>query len=286
MSVYKLNRSPVCSRVRSPWAIKVVKSTSSELIKSQLRQEATILKDLNHPNIVGFRAVTKDARGEICLALEVCTSSLGDMIEARNENGLSVFPARNIAIVAYDIAKAFNYLHNEAKILHCDVKSYNILVQEDFKVCKLCDFNIALPLESDGTVKKEHIISASSLGTAPWMAPEVTLDNELSTKSDIYSYGLVLWEMIALTVPPLPEDEDEFDLSSIEVSVLDDSELDNSDSSCFKCVDWRPELPAQEYSQNYNSIFELFYCCTVRDPECRPSADLLVKVSEEILRNV
>ncbi|GJQ71547.1 hypothetical protein Trydic_g11255 [Trypoxylus dichotomus] len=286
ISVYKLNRSPVCSRVQSPWAIKIVRSTSNKTIRNRLRNEAAILRKLNHPNIVGFRAVTNDARGEVCLALEACTSSLGDMIEARNEKELMAFPARTIAIVAYDIAKAFNYLHNTAYILHCDVKSYNILIQEDFKVCKLCDFDIALPLEPDGTVNKEHILNASSLGTAPWMAPEVALDNSPSTKSDIYSYGLVLWEMIALTVPPLCEDEYESDSSYLEESKLDSSESDNSilNSSCFKRKDWRPELPAQEYSQDYNNIFELFYCCTMKEPEYRPAADLLVKVSEEILQ--
>lgn len=49
-----------------------------------------------------------------------------------------------------DISKALDYLHNEAKILHGDIKSPNVLVKDDFEICKLCDFGVSLPLNKDG----------------------------------------------------------------------------------------------------------------------------------------
>lgn len=279
VSVYKLNRSPVCTQVRSPWAIKkILKVKSNEKLRNRLRNEAKILKKLNHPNIIGFRALTKDNRGEVCLALEACTISLGDLIETRSEEGLAAFPAYNIALVIRDIAKAFNYLHNKAYILHCDVKSYNILIQGKFAICKLCDFDIALPLNPDGTVSPEFISENVPLGTGPWMAPETCLHSIVSTKSDIYSYGLVIWEMVALTVPPLPEDENS---SYTELPELNAS---NSSIDGLKCIDWRPELPAQEFTEDYDQVLEVFYCCTEKNPEYRPNATLLEEVGEEILQ--
>ncbi|KAK9707705.1 Protein tyrosine and serine/threonine kinase [Popillia japonica] len=255
ISVYKLNRSPTCTQVRSPWAVKILKS-KSETIKTRLRHEISILKKLKHPNVVGFRAVGTDSQGEICLALETCTASLGDKIEARVDAGLLAYPPKNIAIVAYDISKALNYLHNEAYILHCDVKSYNILVQGDFEIW-----------------------------TGPWMAPETALESVVSTKSDIYSYGLVLWEMIALTVPPMPDEIDNGNLSNIEDALdISDYCASDLDSSTLQCIDWRPELPAQEFSEDYYGIFELFFCCTDKIPDNRPTAIVAEKLSEEIFK--
>ncbi|KAI4461407.1 mitogen-activated protein kinase kinase kinase 20-related [Holotrichia oblita] len=279
VSVYKLNRSPVCTQVRSPWAVKILKS-KSETIKTRLRHEISVLKKLKHPNIVGFRAVGKDSQGEVCLALETITCSLGDKIEARVDAGLLAYPPKNIAVVAYDIAKALNYLHNVAYILHCDVKSYNVLVQGDFEICKLCDFNIALPLDVNGKVNDRFISEDIPLGTGPWMAPETALESVVSTKSDIYSYGLVLWEMIALTVPPLPEETDSENLSS----ARDAFDISDLDSTTLQCIDWRPELPAQEFSEDYYGIMELFFCCTDKSPANRPTASVVEKLSEEIFK--
>lgn len=284
ISVYKLNRSPTCTQVRSPWAVKILKS-KSETIKTRLRHEISILKKLKHPNVVGFRAVGTDSQGEICLALETCTASLGDKIEARVDAGLLAYPPKNIAIVAYDISKALNYLHNEAYILHCDVKSYNILVQGDFEICKLCDFNIALPLDGNSKVNDKLISEDIPLGTGPWMAPETALESVVSTKSDIYSYGLVLWEMIALTVPPMPDEIDNGNLSNIEDALdISDYCASDLDSSTLQCIDWRPELPAQEFSEDYYGIFELFFCCTDKIPDNRPTAIVAEKLSEEIFK--
>jgi PDZ-binding kinase len=95
----------------------------------RLKDEAEILKKLNHPNIVGFRAFVKAVDGRDCLAMEECDTSVGDLIESRSDDGLGPFPAENIRRVALDVAKALDYLHNTCHILHGDVKSFNILVK-------------------------------------------------------------------------------------------------------------------------------------------------------------
>lgn len=73
-----LERSPKVGFVRSPWAVKKwLKGRSNEKNDGRLRLEADVLRRLNHPNIVGFRAFTKGADGKPCLAMEALDMSLG-----------------------------------------------------------------------------------------------------------------------------------------------------------------------------------------------------------------
>lgn len=71
---------------------------------------------------------------------------------------------------------------------------------------KLCDFGVSLPLKSDGTLHKIKGCKALYVGTPSWSAPEVLKGEEclgavITSKADIFSYGLVLWEMMTLSLP-------------------------------------------------------------------------------------
>jgi PDZ-binding kinase len=76
----------------------------------------------------------------------------------------------------------------------------------DFEVIKLCDFGVAVPLKANGEMGTEA--GAEYVGTLLWSAPEVLRQDGLipiTNKADMFSYGLVLWEMIALRPPHLDE---------------------------------------------------------------------------------
>jgi PDZ-binding kinase len=130
-----LKRSPKVGIYQSPWAVKRVRRTNKEAnidfddYALRLKDEAEILKKLNHPNIVGFRAFVKTDDGRDCLAMEECDISVGDLIESRSDDGLGPFPAENILKVALDVSKALDYLHKECHLLHGDIKSFNVLVK-------------------------------------------------------------------------------------------------------------------------------------------------------------
>lgn len=231
VTVYRLDHSD--GNERSPWAIKKLSkkckeglpSLQSNLYRSRMIQEAAILRALKHRNIVGFRSIVKDiSTGDNSIALECCTISLGDMLERRlNKGNNEPLPVSKMKIVLRDIGRALDYLHTEALLLHGDIKSHNILVKGDFEICKLCDFGVSLPLEREtGEVNMKANPHLKYVGTTIWTAPEVLMGTDIiSNRADIFSYGLVVYEMIAL-VPP-------FTLDIGEVSVDDVQEHNNDE---------------------------------------------------------
>lgn len=93
--MYELKRSPYLSKFRSPWALKKLEKRlhrNNKEHRKRLTVEAEVLRQLRHPNIVGFRGLWKGSDGEPCLAMEECDLSLGDAIEERQETVSKPFP--------------------------------------------------------------------------------------------------------------------------------------------------------------------------------------------------
>ncbi|NXO25039.1 TOPK kinase, partial [Cisticola juncidis] len=207
VSVYLMKRSPR-GLPRSPWAVKKINAGCSRgqrgLYQRRLRQEAETLRGLRHPNIVGYRALTEAADGSLCLAMEFGgEKSLHELIEERRDQGLGMFPAPTILCVARSVASGLQYLHEEQRLLHGDIKSPNVVVRGAFASVKLCDVGVSLPLDHDLKVSDP---SLRYVGSEPWLPPEA-LDpsGSISDRSDIFAFGLTLWEMLALSVPHMPE---------------------------------------------------------------------------------
>lgn len=178
VGVYLMERSPRASgEVRSPWAIKKISKLrkDTKLFERRLEFEAEILRNLTHPNIIGYRAFGNPTTDVTFLAMEKASKSLFDLIEDRVEeltpDGVSPFPALKIFRVAVDVAQALHYLHEEKKLIHGDLKSGNVLVFGDFDAVKLCDFGVARKIKDDGLVDGLYV------GTEIWNPMEVVLAN-------------------------------------------------------------------------------------------------------------
>ncbi|NXH31943.1 TOPK kinase, partial [Myiagra hebetior] len=226
---------------RSPWAVKKINSGCSRrqrsLFQGRLRKEARILRGLQHPNIVGYRALTEAPDGSLCLAMEFGgEKSLHDLIEERREQGLGAFPASTILQVALSVARGLQYLHTEQRLLHGDIKSPNVVVRGDFESVKICDVGVSLPLDENLAVSDPKL---SYVGTEPWMPPEALEPGGIITdRSDIFPLGLTLWEMLALSIPHLPIPGS----GSEEGSCSEDS-LD--EDSYLAALGTRPPLPPE-----------------------------------------
>lgn len=281
VNVYKLERSPKHGEMRSPWAVKRVSQRTrnnehATLFNSRIHEEAEILRKLSHPNIVGFRGIIKNSDGVETLALECCKTSLGTILEDRNEDELGPLPAKHTLQMIRDITSALDYLHTQAKLLHGDLKSFNVLVKGDFEICKLCDFGVSLPMDEHGLIdftKNPHL---RYVGTNLWSAPEIMDELEIiDCKADIFSFGLIIYETIALVPPHTLDIGDNAD-ESISVE-LEKAEL------CEAACGTRPPLPqAFQLTDEYNIIMEIFYCCTNDIAEDRPTASTICAMLQNV----
>jgi len=150
--------------------------------------ECTIMEVARHPNIVLFMgACTKPPR--LCIVLEYCEmGSLWTLLHFSKKD----LPWKYRKQIALDIAKGVNYLHSfPTPLLHRDLKSLNILLDNNL-TAKLADF---------GWARLKETIMTGKIGTYQWMAPEVISSNKYTEKADVYSYGVILWE-IAMRKPP------------------------------------------------------------------------------------
>ncbi|KAM3929988.1 lymphokine-activated killer T-cell-originated protein kinase [Leptodactylus fuscus] len=275
VSVYLMKRSPK-GLSHSPWAVKKVNKqcdkSSKSLYEQRLNDEAKILKNLQHPNIVGYRGLTKATDGSLCLAMEYGgEKSLNDLIEDRNEKELGPFPAATILKVALHMARGLKYLHNDKKILHGDIKSSNVVIRGDFESIKICDVGVSLPLDENMIMSDPE---AFYIGTESWKPMEaLEEDGVITDKADIYAFGLTLWEMMTLSIPHvnLPPEDDEED------SFTED---DFDEDAYYEALGTRPPLNADELDNSYQKVIELFYICSSEDPKERPSAARIVEVLE------
>lgn len=158
---------------------------------------------MSHPNIVGYRATKTLAQNQVILAMETCDTSLGDLIEQRHELAAGPLEAIKLRKLCLDICNALDYLHTKAFILHGDIKSYNVLIKNSFEHCKLCDFGVSVPLNEEGFIDIEKSPTAKYIGTELYSAPEVFVHppEDISSKADIFSFGLVIFECLTLKVP-------------------------------------------------------------------------------------
>ncbi|CAG9585017.1 unnamed protein product [Danaus chrysippus] len=275
VSVMQLVRSPKAGQIRSPWALKMLNKRvkPNKVYTERLQAEADLLKRMSHPNIVGFRAFSKSKI--LYLGMEACDLSLGDMIEKRvEEQDCEPFAPWQIVKVALDIGSALDYLHTKMQILHGDMKSYNILVNGNFVICKLCDFGVTLPLDENGVFNKENAGNAVYYGTEAWSAPEVIHGGVITNRTDVWSLGLTFWEMLALA-PPHSIDE-----------TLDDSVVSDDSMDCFSRFGTVPPIPINICEQRYSAPLTLFYHCTSLTAGDRPSACTLAEVARVCLDNM
>ena len=172
-------------------AVKVLKSQYSDDIEfvNKFKQEASSAASLSHNNIVGIYDIGSENNINYIVMEYIDGKTLKQII---NENGSLGF---NASIdIAIQIAKALECAHNN-NIIHRDVKPHNILVTRDGNI-KVTDFGIAKATSSVTITNSDKII-----GSAHYISPEQAKGRFVDCKTDIYSLGIILYEMVTGKVP-------------------------------------------------------------------------------------
>ncbi|KAJ3673586.1 hypothetical protein LUZ60_005578 [Juncus effusus] len=157
----------------------------------EFRSEVRIMRRLKHPNVVLFMgAVTRPPN------LSIVSEFLprGSLYRLLHRPNCQIDEKRRIRM-ALDVAKGMSCLHTSVPtIVHRDLKSPNLLVDHNWTV-KVCDFGLSRLKHST------FLSSRSTAGTPEWMAPEVLRNEPSNEKCDVYSFGVILWELATLRMP-------------------------------------------------------------------------------------
>lgn len=176
-------------------AVKVLKNYSDKEARERFMTEAKIMADINHPNIVEIHNIGHIEQQIPFLEMEYIEGvSIKNLISQYNRIPLSVALS-----IGYFTCQALHYAHTKDYtlygkvyhgLIHRDIKPDNIVISKD-GIVKLMDFGIARPSEVS-----LHTVGAKIMGTLVYLSPEQLNGKQLDHRSDIFSLGAVLYEML------------------------------------------------------------------------------------------
>ncbi|XP_067272997.1 mitogen-activated protein kinase kinase kinase 7 isoform X2 [Pseudorasbora parva] len=228
-----------------------IKTIESESERNAFIVELRQLSRVNHPNIVKLYG---SCSNPVCLVMEYAEGgSLYNVLHGAEP--LPHYTASHAMSWCLQCSQGVSYLHGmkPKALIHRDLKPPNLLLVAGGTVLKICDFGTACDIQTHMTNNK---------GSAAWMAPEVFEGNNYSEKCDVFSWGIILWEVITRRKP-----------------------FDEIGGPAFRIM-WavhrgtRPPL----IKNLPKPIESLMTRCWSKDPSQRPSMEEIVKIMYHLMR--
>jgi len=170
---------------------------AQETMRQRFEREARIAARLRHLNVIGVLDLGQAPDGRDLMILELAPGRcLADMIAAPMKT------ERIIALVT-QLLRGLDHAHGFG-LVHRDLKPENILVEEtaDGEVPRIVDFGIAVLRDADGSVEGRRLTTAGMLlGTPMYMSPEHARGEALDHRSDLFSLGVIVYQMLAACAP-------------------------------------------------------------------------------------
>ncbi|XP_021759078.1 serine/threonine-protein kinase HT1-like [Chenopodium quinoa] len=161
----------------------------ADRLRKQFDQERKILLRLRHPNVVEIVAACRQT-SVYCILTEFMSEGSLRAYLNRFERSKIMLPFEKVVVIALEIARGMEYVHSQG-IIHRDIKPENILIDQGFRL-KIADLGVSC--EAKGCDYKD-------VGTFRWMAPEMITRKKYCRKVDVYSFGLLLNEMVSGSTP-------------------------------------------------------------------------------------
>ncbi|XP_054640396.1 serine/threonine-protein kinase Nek4 isoform X2 [Dunckerocampus dactyliophorus] len=218
-------------------------TTSSKRERRAAEQEAQLLSQLRHPNIVTYRESWEGADLQLYIVMGFCEG--GDLYHRLKQQKGELLPERQVVEWFVQIAMALQYLH-ERNILHRDLKTQNIFLTKT-NIIKVGDLGIARVLEN------QNDMASTLIGTPYYMSPELFSNKPYNYKSDVWALGCCVYEMSTL--------KHAFNAKDM-------------NSLVYRIVEGRlPQMPSK-YDPQLGELIKSMLC---KRPEDRPDVKLILR---------
>ncbi|XP_059578167.1 ephrin type-A receptor 5 isoform X4 [Alligator mississippiensis] len=236
-----------------PVAIKTLKVGYTEKQRRDFLGEASIMGQFDHPNIIHLEGVVTKSK-PVMIVTEYMENGSLDTFLKKNDGQFTVI---QLAEMLRGIASGMKYL-SDMGYVHRDLAARNILINSNL-VCKVSDFGLSRVLEDD-----PEAAYTTRGGKIPirWTAPEAIAFGKFTSASDVWSYGIVMWEVMSYGERPYWE-------------------MTNQD--VIKAVEEGYRLPSPMDCPV--ALYQLMLDCWQKDRNSRPKFDEIVSMLDKLIRN-
>ncbi|EDW03818.1 uncharacterized protein LOC6561746 [Drosophila grimshawi] len=247
-------------------AVKMLKKGANSVEYMALLSEFQLLQEVSHPNVIKLLgACTLSSEAPLLIIEYARYGSLRSYLRLSRKiecagvdfsDGVEPVSAKMMLTFAWQICKGMNYL-TELKLVHRDLAARNVLLA-DGKICKISDFGLTRDVyEDDAYLKRSR-----DRVPVKWMAPESLADHVYTSKSDVWAFGVLCWELITLGASPYPGIAPQNLWSLLKTG-------------------YRMERP-ENCSE---TVYSVVRTCWVDEPNARPSFKYLAAEFEKLLGN-
>ncbi|XP_018586755.1 ephrin type-B receptor 3-like isoform X3 [Scleropages formosus] len=236
-------------------AIKTLKAGYTERQRRDFLSEASIMGQFDHPNIIRLEGVVTKSR-PVMIVTEFMENGALDSFLRMNDGQFTVI---QLVGMLRGIAAGMKYL-SDMNYVHRDLAARNILVNSNL-VCKVSDFGLSRFLEDDST---DPTYTSSLGGKIPirWTAPEAIAYRKFTSASDVWSYGIVMWEVMSYGERPY---------------------WDMSNQDVINAVEQDYRLPPPMDCPT--ALHQLMLDCWVKERNLRPKFSQIVNTLDKLIRN-
>lgn len=235
--------------------------------KKEFRAEVSIIGSVHHVHLLKLKGFCAEGAHRLLVYEYMRKGSLDKWIFKNNEEGVSLDWNTRFNI-ALGTAKGLAYLHEECevKIVHCDIKPENVLLDDNF-IAKVSDFGLAKLMH-----REDSLVYTTVRGTRGYLAPEWITNNPISEKSDVYSYGMVLLEIIGGRKNYDPaQSSEKCHFPSYSFKMLEEGKLKD-------IID--PKLDVDENDEGTVTAIKVALWCIQDDMQIRPPMTKVVQMLE------
>uniref|UniRef100_A0A8C3BLS6 receptor protein-tyrosine kinase n=1 Tax=Cairina moschata TaxID=8855 RepID=A0A8C3BLS6_CAIMO len=236
-----------------PVAIKTLKVGYTEKQRRDFLGEASIMGQFDHPNIIHLEGVVTKSK-PVMIVTEYMENGSLDTFLKKNDGQFTVI---QLVGMLRGIASGMKYL-SDMGYVHRDLAARNILINSNL-VCKVSDFGLSRVLEDD-----PEAAYTTRGGKIPirWTAPEAIAFRKFTSASDVWSYGIVMWEVMSYGERPYWEMTNQDVIKAVEEGYRLPSPMD---------------CPA--------ALYQLMLDCWQKDRNSRPKFDEIVSMLDKLIRN-